>query len=145
MKKLWLKFIGLFTMTFEVFEENHQINLIQSIGKDSNGFSTVEVKPIGADHSFILFPYQIMNQNLIKKQFLPTDIKLIKALLIAEGDIFIESKEYHGNDEIYFLQSVLDQEKWTLTRTQIETQKNIFNRINKRFFNTSLNQTFLTI
>lgn len=142
MKKVYQKFLGFFTKFFKMFEENKQINFIQSIGKCVDGYATVEVMPIGANQVCTLFPHQIMDQPLIKKQLVPTDVKLVKSLLIAEGDIFIEAKEYRDNDEFYFLRSLLDQEKWTLTRDQIEKQIDILQRINKRFFRFVLSERF---
>lgn|SRR3990167_600313 len=143
MKKLWGRFIELFTKSFQIFEESNQINQIKSVGKNENGYTTIEVKPVGTKNSYLLFPHQIMSQELLKKQFLPEDIKLTKTLLIAEGDIFVESKEYTRNNELYFLKSLLNQEKWILTRSEIKEQKNIYCRINIRFFDKSLSKKLL--
>lgn len=145
MSTYWKKFIGLFTVIFKIVEEHKHINTICSIGKNTDGYTIIEVMPIGAAQACMLFPHQIIDQALIKKQFTQADIKLIKGILITEGDIFIESKEYRGNDELYFLRSLLDQEKWMLTSEQINAQKQIFNRINKRFFANELSNELLAI
>jgi len=143
MISMWRKLLGLFTKTLKVLEEQKQMNLIQSVGKDDNGYATVDVIPVGNDQACTFFPHQIMSDPCIKTQFMPADLKLIKGMLTTEGDIFIESKEYCGDDEIYTLRSLLDNEQWKLTYKQIETQKQIRNRINKRFFSNSLQDQLL--
>jgi len=134
MKTLWKNLVSLFTKTFLILEEHKQATFIQSIGLDDNGYTIIDATPVGSDQACTFFPHQILSTPCIAKQFIPADIKLIKGMLTAEGDIFIDAKEYSNNDEIYSLRSLLNDEKWQLTREQIETQKQIFNRVNKRFF-----------
>lgn len=114
--------------------ERKQINLIQSIGKDANGYTTINVAPVGSKNECEFYPHNIIEQPLLKKQFRLIDIKLIESVLIAEGDVFIESKEYRENMEFLVLSSKLDKKQWLMTSDQLRSQKEILHRINKRFF-----------
>lgn len=134
MKNVLKTLTSLFTKTFQVLEENKQTSFIQAIGKDNDGYTTVDVIPVGGDQACTFFPHQVLSTPGIANQFMPTDIKLLKGIITAEGDIFIEAKEYCDNDVSYILRSLLNNETWQLTRKEIETEKQILNRINKRFF-----------
>lgn len=138
MKKIWRAYLDLFLNTFRLIEENKQTNTVQSIGKDKDGYTTIDVTPIGSNTAYQFYPHAIMEQPMLRKQMRSTDVRLIKSTLIAEGDIFIESKEYRENDEFFILQSKLDGEKWILTRDQLNANKDVLNRINKRFFSKDL-------
>lgn len=145
MKKVWKKLLELFTRTLKVAEEHKQMNLIQSIGKDDNGYATIDAVPTGSEQTCLFYPHQIINEPCIRKQFIPSDLKLLKGMLTVEGDIFIESKEYHEDTEIYSLRSLLNNQEWKLTRNQIQADKEILNRLNKRFFNHTLHEKLLSI
>ena len=138
MKKIWRAYLDLCLKIFRLVEENKQINMVQSIGKDKDGYTTIDITPIGSNTGYQLYPHTIMEQPMLRKQMRSADIQLIKSTLIAEGDIFIESKEYKKNDEFFILQSKLDGEKWALTRDQLNVNKDVLNRINKRFFSKNL-------
>lgn len=133
MRMIWHGFINLFVKPLQLFEERHQTNLIHSIGKDKNGYAVVDVTPIGSNRVCQVYPHHVMEKPFLKNQFRQSDINVIKAALIAEGDIFIQSKEYRGDAEFYFLESKLNQEKWMLTKEQLNAHTKILHRINKRF------------
>ena len=141
MKNVLKILAGLFLTPFQLAAEYRQTHLIRSIGKDNNGYAIVDVITVGSNHACELYPHDIMEKSFLRSQFRTSDINVIKAALIAEGDIFIESKEYCENKELFFLQSKLDKEKWMLTDEQLSVQKTIINRINKRFLsrNTCIN------
>lgn len=133
MKGVWKVLLGLFLMPFQLAAEYKQTNLIRSIGKDKNGYTIIDAVTVGSNQACELYPHHIMEKTFLKNQFRAADINAIKAALIAEGDIFIESKEYRENTEIFFLRSKLDEEKWMMTGEQISAHQDIFHRINKRF------------
>ena len=138
MKKILSKIPELFGRFFKLIEENKQTNVIHSIGKDDKNQTVIFLAPIGSNKMAEMKPHQIIQEPCIKKQLQPSDLKLIESLLISEGDIFIESKEYKGDEEIFNLKSVLIDESWTLTESEIKNNKTIFNRLNKRYFVTQL-------
>jgi hypothetical protein len=133
MKGIWQAFLSLFLKPFQLAEEYRQTNLIRSIGKDKNGYAVIDVITVGSRRACELYPHQIMEKPFLRNQFRATDINVIKAALIAEGDIFIESKEYRENTEIFFLRSKVDEGEWMMTGEQLGSDKAIFHRINKRF------------
>lgn len=131
--------LNVFSGFFIIMNENSQLNIIKGINKNLDGKTLLTVGPINSDNSFDMTPYQIIKNGVFIKQFNKADIKLIKSLLISEGDIFITSKKYLDTDEVLTLESILDRQTWALTREELEKNKDILSRLNNKYFSHDLN------
>lgn len=139
MKSVFKKLLGLFVNFYKIVEENTKLNIIRLVGKDQDGNTKVFISPIGAKENCQIYPNQIINKSFIKDQFRPSDIKILESIIITEGDIFIDSKKYQGDEELYILKSILNHEEWLFTEKEIKENKEILNRLNTRYFKKQLN------
>lgn len=135
MKYIFKNFINLLLTFFKVIDENKKLTIIQSIQKNAGGLMKITISPINSTGDYDIYPHEILQNNLMKKQFRTADLKVLEVILITEGDIFIEAKEYSSNEEIYYLKSKVDHNQWKLTKKQFLENKNICNRLNKRYCN----------
>lgn len=133
MLKIISKILSPFSIFFRLIEDENEINVIKGIEKDRDGNSLVIVSPIGKDKHYSFYPHKILGSPQLRELFLAQDLKLIKAILITEGDIFITHKEFKSNHEIYSLTSHLDNSRWELSREDIFKNNELMLRINRRF------------
>lgn len=131
-------FLNIFFGFFVIVNENSQFNVIKGINKNSNGNISLSVGPVNEDVCFEMSPYQVIKHNIFIKQFSKTDVKLIKSLLISEGDIFITAKKYHCDSEVLTLESPLDHKSWEMTKEELIKNKDIFSRLNAKYFSRQL-------
>lgn len=129
-----IKFLNGLLGFFKIINENSQLNIIKSINKDNDGKILLEVGPINHENSINISPYLLIKNKVFIKQFNPSDVKLIKAFLMADGDVFITSKHYENNQEIFTLESALDAATWKITKEKIKMNKDIYSRLNKQYF-----------
>ena len=144
MINIFKRFLGLFVNFFKIVEENRQVNVIRSISKDKEGYTVVFLSPITSEDSCQMYPFEIINQDFIKDQLRKSDIKILQSIITTEGDIHIGSKEYRGEKEVYTLRSVLSDEVWILTESELTNNKDVFNRLNKRYFYNYFNTKHFT-
>lgn len=124
---------------FKLIEENHQVSVIDGIKKDENGLSTVSISPIFSHKSICMSARQAIENKIVRDQLRKSDIDLIKGILISEGDVFIASKVYRGNQEIYTLASPVTNEQWNIESEELKNNKDLLSRLNKRYFSLALN------
>lgn len=141
MFKVYKEVTKLFSNFFKLIEENKQINIVRAIIKDDEGNTIIEFSPIGTNEKSKMSPYQFIKNPIIKKQFRLPDVKIIESILIAEGDIFFLSKDFNSDQELYNLKSYLSNEEWCMKIEDIMRNKNIFARLNKKYFDKNLNIT----
>lgn len=139
MNKIIDNFLNLFVSFFKIMEENKQITIVRSFDLDNNGLVKSNISPLGSEIIYSLYPYQIVQNIIMKSQFRSFDIKLLESVIFAEGDIFIHSKDYYQEDEVFTLQSVITKETWRATKQQILDNKELYLRLNKRYFDKHLN------
>lgn len=138
MIKIFKIILNFFVSFFKIIEENSQINIVRSIEKNLNGEVMVNVSGLNSNNKCKMYPDQILRNMSIKNQFRSVDIKILESIVITEGDIFIESKEYYNNVELYILKSILYNQTWSLTANEIKNNLEIYYRINKRFLRKEL-------
>lgn len=129
-----INFLNSFLGFFKVLNENSQLNIIKSINKDHDRKILLEIGPINHENSANISPYSLLKNKVFIKQFNSSDIKLIKAILIADGDVFITAKNYEKNEEIFTLESALDGKIWKITKEGIKINKDVYSRLNKKYF-----------
>jgi|GEM_PF-3800976 len=137
MKTLKLSYyylINIFVSFFKVINENSQINILRSVGKDNEGNTILFISPLTSPESYPIYPHQIINNHYLKSQFRKFDIKIIESLVVSEGDIFIVERKYNEDNSYIKLQSIISMETWSLPEENIINDIHLFNRINKRFF-----------
>lgn len=135
MKLLLNKITSFFISFFRIIEENQHINYITSIGKENNGLTVVFAKPLTSEGAIKLYPHMILSENYLKSQFRQSDIKLLEAIIVTEGDIFVDEVSYEENSDQIHLRSILSGEKWHCLTDEIKSNKDLANRINIRFAN----------
>lgn len=133
-KMKMINFLNSFLVFFKIINENSQLNIIKGVSKDHNGKILLDVGPINHENSVSVSPYSLIKNKVFTKQFNPSDVKLIKAFLMADGDVFITSKHYENNQEIFGLESALDEKTWKITKEEIEVNKDLYSRLNKQYF-----------
>lgn len=133
-----IKFFNMFSGFFKIINENMQLNIIKSIYKDANGFTLIEIGPVNQASSTVIDPYSLWSKKIFKRQLRKSDIRIIKAIIIAEGDVFFTSKNYNENGEIMVLESVLDRTRWETTKSDLMKNHEILSRLNKKYLNFSI-------
>lgn len=128
-----------FLSFFKIIEENTQLNVITSVSRNKSGMLTFAIGPLTNDHSIDLTCIEILDQKSIKKQLHERDLRLVNLAAMGEGDIIVDSKEYNNDQEQYYLRSVLTNEKWRVTISELESNSEILGRLNKKYFNKILN------
>jgi len=117
---------------FKVIEEGLHYNVIKSIQKDKNNVIFV-IGPVNSNNESRLSAFDILRSNIIKSQISESDLKAIKAVAVSEGDLYIESKEY-DNDNIRFqLRSVLTEEKWDISLSDLKKNSEILDRLHYKY------------
>lgn len=127
-------FTGIFnfiTSCVKIIEEQSQVNTIASIDRNENGFVVFEIMPLNGENSCKLTAVDILKSKALSGQLRKTDIKLIKAVAYAEGDLFIKEKDYEEENEIFHLYSILTGEEDRVTREQLLSDKDVINGLNK--------------
>ncbi len=135
---IFLKFFSIFSGFFKIINENSQLSIIKSIYKDISGFTLIEIGPVNQETSTVLDPYALWSKKIFKSQLRKSDIRIIKAIIISEGDVFITSKNYSEDGEVMVLESVLDKTRWEMTKSDVIENQEVLSRLNKKYLNFSI-------
>lgn len=120
---------------FRIIEESSQINIISSIIKNDAGNTIFEIGSLSHDQHFKLGALDILKTPTIYSQLTKGDLKIVKAVAYCEGDILVDSKDYQASgEEVFHLKSVISEEQWQLSKKQLLENKDVFNRLNKKYF-----------
>lgn len=128
------KIIDIFSSFFVIVNENSQLNVVKGINKKDVGESSLLVGPVNDDSTFELSPSQILKNPIFVKQFCKSDIKLIKSLLMSEGDVFVTGKNYINHREVFSLQSLVNKDEWEMTKEELSQDKSVLSRLNIKYF-----------
>lgn len=128
------KIIDIFSSFFVIVNENSQLNVVKGINKKDVGESSLLVGPVNDDSTFELTPAQIIKNPIFVKQFCKSDIKLIKSLLMSEGDVFVTGKNYINHREVFSLQSLVNKDEWEMTKEELSQDKSVLSRLNIKYF-----------
>ena len=118
---------------FKLIEENTQIYLINTLSKNSQGLTVISIGT-QTDNKLDVTSIEILNNHLLKQQLNKKDLKLVEALIMSEGDIIIDSKEYKLDLEFYNLRSLITNERWLLSKEQILNDNHLLVRLNRQYF-----------
>ncbi len=125
--------------TFKVVDENIQTNLVQDLSKNAQGETVFEVVPLYKQTKMELTAQEILSNNLFISFLNKRDLKLVKAIFYAEGDILIRSKRFDENNKVTLsLESLLTKEVWLISPEELVANKAVFSRINRKHFVTAL-------
>ena len=139
MKKLLNFFSQTIWSMFKLIEEHDQFNIITDISLDSQGLVRVHISPLNSKESTKFYPYKLIKKPLYTGFLRKKDIRYIRALLLTEGDIFINEVEFEDNTKLLKLQSLLTGEEWAVRPEQLNKNPDILRRLNKRFYIKEIN------
>lgn len=137
MKRLMTFFKSGIWSLFKLIEEIDTINILTTISTDARGMVQAHLSPMHSDQVSKLYPHKILANKLYTGFLSEKDIRLVKSLMLAEGDIFLLDIEYLNDKKTYHLTSHLTKESWHLTKDEINTNHAILSRMNKRFLTSS--------
>ena len=114
---------------FKLVEENIQLNIIKYLKKDQKTV-LIGIGSTNSDDVLELSAVDIIKNAPIFKSLAKNDQKLVKAILLAEGDIVLISKNFNQKQELLLLRSLLSGEEWNITQGALATNNEIKDRLN---------------